>query len=436
MNGYNSQAEEVQLPPISATVPCVSCGGEMPRMLHAQAHTLVCSCKRIYSNGPKGLEYEGIFNDKKAPKPWIPLGSTGLFKEIKYRVVGYQVNKEQGKIYSWCEYVLFNPLHGYAFLSEYDGHWTFFRYVGDLKHSPLFEKELRYQNKDYLLFNKYRGQPVFALGEFPWDLMRDQGQVSEFVCPPYCLNKVVSQDEISWMQGQYLQPEEVQKTFGIQAPPPTRVGTGAAEPLSLTLSWEKSSIAALAASFLLIALQALFMISSGESLVLNDTYAIPASTNASVADPISASSFELKPDWFGTTNLEFTLRAPVQNSWFAMGITLIHQQSGKEYDFEMGVEYYSGYEDGTNWSEGSTKEEKLLSALEPGTYQMLIYPYRDPNSRLDVFSLEVNRDVVIWSNLWLIALLIWLIPIIQKIREHYFERSRWMNSDYSPYDEE
>lgn len=435
MSGYKYPAEEAQLPPLplaTGTVPCKSCGYEMPRVLHAQAKTLVCSCKRIYSNGPKGLNHEGIFNEKKNLKPWIPLGSSGKLKEIKYQIVGYQLVKEKGRIYTWSEYILFNPLHGYAFLSEYDGHWNFFRYVGDLQHNHRFERTFDYQGHHFDLFNKYEGKAHFAVGEFPWDILEEQGKVWEYISPPYCMNKTISKGEISWMYGEYLEPEDIQKIFGIQSPPPTRVGIGANEPMSMSLTAGKSGFIVLVASILLLFMHIYFVYSCKEKLVFRQSFSVPATSI--LTEPISAPAFELTPDLFGTTNMELILHAPVDNSWFATGVSLIHQPSGKEYYFEMGVEYYSGYTDGTNWSEGSKKKEKILSALPPGSYQMLIYPYQDPVRNIGHFNLEAREDVVIWSNFWILVLALWLIPIIQYTREYYFERSRWMKSDYSPYD--
>lgn len=437
MNGYKDPAEETALPllPLQAdTIRCKSCRKEIPRVLHAQAKVLVCSCKRIYNNRPNELAYEGIFNTKKPQQPWIPLGSRGTLKGIKYQVVGYQVAKEKGKIYKWREYVLFNPLNGYAFLSEYDGHWNFFRYVGNLQHNPLFEKNIEYEGYHYMLFNKYKSESHFAIGEFPWDILGEQGQVWEYICPPYSLNKLVSTSEISWMQGEYLLPEELQKVFGIQTPPPTRVGTGSTEPLSMSLPAGKTGTAALVAFILLLALHIFFVSSSKEGFVFKESFPLSAGSHGNGAEPVGARTIELKPDQFGNTNMEFILQAPVQNSWFAIGVNLIHLQSGREYSFEMGVEYYSGYEGGESWSEGSKKEDKLLSSMPPGTYQMLIYPYLDSGNPIREFSLQIHKDLAVWSNFWIMSLLIWLVPFVQGIREYYFERSRWLNSNYSPYD--
>ncbi len=99
----------------------------------------------------------------------------------------------------------------------------------------------------------------------------------------------------------------------------------------------------------------------------------------------------------------------------------------------MGVEYYSGYSGGESWSEGNQTTEKMISALPAGTYQILLQPYRENFSSINDFNLSIVADVPIWSNFWITAALILLFPAIHWLREYTFEKRRWMNSDYTPY---
>jgi len=47
----------------------------------------------------------------------------------------------------------------------------------------------------------------------------------------------------------------------------------------------------------------------------------------------------------------------------------------------------------------------------------------------------VVKNVTLWSNFWIILLLLAIFPALQYYRERNFEKRRWMNSDYSPYEE-
>jgi hypothetical protein len=123
----------------------------------------------------------------------------------------------------------------------------------------------------------------------------------------------------------------------------------------------------------------------------------------------------------------------VENSWLEAEITLVNEQTGAEQDLNLGVEYYYGYEDGESWSEGSRKSEEMLSAVPEGRYHLVIVPMK-PTETAN-FEVWVKRDIPTWSNFWIALGLIFLIPTYQQYRKDSFEKQRWMNSDYSPYNE-
>jgi hypothetical protein len=135
----------------------------------------------------------------------------------------------------------------------------------------------------------------------------------------------------------------------------------------------------------------------------------------------------------GTKNAEIGLYSPVSNNWFEAEITLVNEQTGAEQDLNMGVEYYQGYEDGESWSEGSGRSEEVLSAVPGGNYHLVIVPIKPTETAH--FEVWVNRDVPTWSNFWIALGLICLLPAYHYYRKNSFEKQRWLNSDYSPYDE-
>jgi hypothetical protein len=46
----------------------------------------------------------------------------------------------------------------------------------------------------------------------------------------------------------------------------------------------------------------------------------------------------------------------------------------------------------------------------------------------------VTTNVTLWMNLFVTCLLLCIYPIYCWVRMQNFEKQRWMNSDYSPYD--
>jgi hypothetical protein len=81
-------------------------------------------------------------------------------------------------------------------------------------------------------------------------------------------------------------------------------------------------------------------------------------------------SFQLS----GLANVEITLNAPVSNSWFEASIDLVNETTGDVRPFDIGVEYYFGYDSDGSWREGSQISSRVISAVPEGTYHLEIQP--------------------------------------------------------------
>ncbi|MER2999234.1 DUF4178 domain-containing protein [Pontibacter populi] len=422
--------------PATALLNCAHCNNTVRLVTHAQAVNVGClHCDSLLAR--QGNRWSRVKDQKSQVRvPTIPLGTKSLFKEIRYAVTGFIVYQETTAPYQWREYVLFSPIHGYAFLSEYDGHWTYFRFVADISLTRNNTHSLTYQEKDYKLFHKYSSQVVYAAGEFPWRLLDNRSHYTEFVAPPYMLTLEKSQDEICWMQGEYVTPEEIQEAFGVAEYMPERIGVGAAEPFATAFSYKKVMAAGGAAVGVLFLLQILFLIFIRPQVLTDQSFSVPIAPEQYGEVTLTAlpgPTFTLS-SLTGSSNLELELYAPVDDEWFELGVTLINIKTNKAYDFEVGTEYYSGYEGGEYWTEGSQKNSVTLSAMQDGEYTLIVQPYRGALSKVDQFRLWVRRDVPLWSNLWILLLFIAAAPAVQWFRNQSFEKSRWMNSNYSPYD--
>jgi hypothetical protein len=67
-------------------------------------------------------------------KPSIPLGTAGTWKNVKYEVVGLMRRAivVDGESYEWVEYLLHNIERGYAWISEYQGHFSFIQNAAEI----------------------------------------------------------------------------------------------------------------------------------------------------------------------------------------------------------------------------------------------------------------------------------------------------------------
>ena len=103
---------------------CPNCGGPVKLELPGKSQTVRCPyCSSILEPGHDVLVLRKKYNEKFSHTMWIPLGAEGILEGIKFKCVGMVVRGDDDGG-EWCEYLLFNPYHGYRYLVESSGHWT------------------------------------------------------------------------------------------------------------------------------------------------------------------------------------------------------------------------------------------------------------------------------------------------------------------------
>lgn len=345
-----------------------------------------------------------------------------------YEVIGFIHWKEVGPDYYWNEYTLFNPVHGYAFLNEYNGHWNFtvpttlFPRISDK--SMEFEFDSHY----YHLFLKYRASPVFAIGEFAWSITDNRTVIEEFVAAPHLFVRQKKIDSISWFKGEYIAPEEIKAAFSLQSPMPEKIGIGATQPMSFSSDISTLKTFSILAVLFLTIFHFVISFNVKKETVFQNSYQLPATSEPT---PIVTPPFTIKEGLFATSNIELYLYVPLNDDWFEAEVTLVNDQTGEEYGIEIGTEYYDGYDGGESWSEGSQTTTRFLSAIPGGKYHLNIFPSRGASSQEYHYSLKLTRDVAMWSNFFWMLLIIGLYPAIQWWRADNFEKQRWINSNYT-----
>jgi hypothetical protein len=413
-------------------VTCPGCSQIISVIAHAQTRFLGCpGCTRKISYSKESVKTVSEPNPKKL-KPSIPLGRKGRLKGILWQVISFAEFREHQTIYTWKEYTLFNPIHGYAILSEYEGHWNYIRPTNDYPRYQNKKRTLDVGGRTYSAFHKYKSRFVSGIGEFNWDITNtDWPNITEFIDPPYALIKEINKDAIWWYIAEYVKPKEIAFAFDIKEPLPPRQGKGSIQmPYSSIIEpvLLKASLAFLALIFLL---QILFSVIARNEVVFSEHYDLADTTFKA---PIITPSFTLGHSFFGVGNLDFEIQADVDNNWFEAATTLINEDTEEEYYFEEGVEYYHGY-DGGNWSEGSNWDDKILASIPDGRYHLSITPYKGEAAGkalpVGFFNLKVIRDVPSWRNFFFIAAMILLILGINRMLVNLFETGRWINSEFN-----
>lgn len=410
----------------SYDIACHHCGAT--NQLRGKAFTLALTCKSCHHYFCTGQWNKTIREFTYIEEPVIPIGSKGKFDGYLYEVLGFVVKQETKYKYRWREYLLFNPYRGFAFLSEYNGHWNFIWPVEiepEKDHTAIvFSHNLR----EYRLYQQYAADVVYAKGEFFFDVVDITESTTnyEYIAPPYLLALERSEDSILWCEGEYLSREGIARAFSapIDKLPPKK-GIGYTQPLEGSFSNESLIIVSVMAFVMTAIIQLMLNNWAEKKTVFQWQY---ADTDMVDQKTVVTKSFELHER---SQSLELYLYAPLSNDWFFSEFTLVEETTGTEYNFTKELEYYSGYEDGTSWSEGSRSGTAILSQVPAGKYHINIYPQFSPGN--SSFSLMVTRDVPLTGNFWITCLGFFIFPAFHFIRMHYRQRKRWSDSDYSPY---
>src|ERR1700712_2049501 len=177
-----------------------------------------------------------------ADEPNIPIGAAGTLRDIPYRGIGYMEKKESGTDYEWREYMLYNYTKGYAFLAEYDGHWS---YIAGIAHFPQLADALQYEytatmdGAEYAMYNRYTPVITGFIGEYDWDVHAEHIVTREFINPPYLLVKEQQTSKVvDWYLGEYMLPQEIADAFNISVDTfPETIDIGANEPNPHKMRW-------------------------------------------------------------------------------------------------------------------------------------------------------------------------------------------------------
>lgn len=414
-------------------ITCPKCKATHQARGKAMTLAMVCaSCKTYFRVGTWSTE-RTTFEQQYTPV--IPIGTKGRIDKMPYEVMGFVVKRERKYRYLWREYLLFNPLLGYAFLSEYDGHWNIIWPIEENPRSATVDDDFYYTHKGesqyFRLYQKYKAEVVYAQGEFFFDVVdiTDSTTNSEFIAPPYMLALEKSEDSYLWCTGEYMTRAEVAAAFNIPVSKlPAKKGVGYTQPIITGFTQTSLVKFTVILVVLLLGMQMFFSNSSEEKIVFRQTLTQSSLTEGQKF--FVTPTFELTGS---SKSVEVQIYAPLDNDWFFGEFSLINEQTGLETNFTKDVEYYHGVEDGESWSEGSVVGEAFISEVPGGKYHMNIYPEFSGRSR--EFTITVTRDVPTLSNFFITLVVLLLFPVFYFVRKRILEQRRWADSDYSPYSE-
>lgn len=330
--------------------------------------------------------YRSYTNNWKAHYASIKLHAVGNFNGKKITVVGIAYKK--GFSLPWTEYQTVDEDNNIHIFSECKGHFHYLKYIPE---DDEYYKEVRIEAgknaKEFKLenytFERYEysyNRSIAIIGEFNYNVIDIKDILcGEYICPPYLISTEIKKDKkVDVFSGYYVPLNKMREIFPDQTfiYPDSSI-LGMAQPILYGLDKKKINKYGLIGVFLLTILFLFLKLNESDS-VINSLILMNTEDNK---DYIS-NSFVLE-DKFNNHYLKFEAECPpVDNEWIENQITLVNEKTGEERELALGIEYYSGVDDGYSWSEGSTDSETNLASVKPGKYHIkskFVSAYSDRN---------------------------------------------------------
>jgi len=211
-------------------VECPSCGAALEVKL-STTQSIVCHQCHAVVDVSQGVGGDlAHYAQENGSEPLIPLGTTGTLqlggkKAMSWQVVGYvercevpdEAEDEEQSF--WREYLLYHRTAGFAFLVDAEDGWS---WSVPLTGVPQGQGgQIKHQGHVYRRLYRYKGAVTYVLGEFYWQLQRNQvTDNTDYVSGTRRLNREETRDgnthEVVWSAGEALTAETVCKAFRLE----------------------------------------------------------------------------------------------------------------------------------------------------------------------------------------------------------------------------
>jgi len=201
---------------------CPQCAAPISLQL-ASTQSLTCgSCHSIIdvSQGLGG-ELRHALQDEPV-RPLIALGRSGTLQGLPWQVVGWQnrlghAPGDSDEQFGWDEYLLYNQQRGFCFLVDSTEGWSLVRPATGAPVLGSSGQSATYLGTRYQLKERYEAQTNYVLGEFYWQVSRDQrSSHSDYSAGKSLLSLEQTARERTWSVGSVLASELVAQAFGLQ----------------------------------------------------------------------------------------------------------------------------------------------------------------------------------------------------------------------------
>jgi hypothetical protein len=420
-------ADERNKAAAAQSLSCPNCGG--PLEIHAPDRTERVACPWCGSLLDAKRDLAVLSALSAVPvQPLIPLGSKGTFDGIEWTLIGFMERSVtiEGVRYPWHEYLLYEPRHGFRWLVESSGHWSFVEAAnpGDVTGGG---QRRTYEGRTYKHFQSAIARVDAVLGEFYWAVAGgDEVETADYVSPPHMLSLEQTGEEINWSHGTYRTGREVWEAFRLPGGPPRPEGIAPQQPSPFAGRVKETWSSAFLGLGLLWVLYVGFLILGGRE-VLRQSVTLPAGVAPGAPEAVLFTDpFEVPR----SGNVQIKVNAPVSNSWLYLDGALINEETGAVDEFDVEVSYYFGRDSDGSWTEGGTRGLAYVGHLPPGRYVLRLAPQWEAGKMPSGYDFAVRSRVPRFHYVLLAALALLAWPLRMAWRALRFEMQRWAESDH------
>ena len=399
-------------------IKCTGCGS--PLSVHKGfTETVACgSCGSVLDATDRNYKVIQKVATATGLYQLVPLGSKGSFHGAEYEVIGFMTRKinVEGTTYRWGEYLLFNPVEGFRWLSEYRGHWNFIKAT---KNTPVLAgTTARYLGETFKHFQSSTPEVEHVVGEFYWRVKAgDTNRLDDYVSPPRLLSAEGTDKEMVWSVAEYTDADTITRAFKLKKPLPGSQGVFANQPSPVVAGRYWGVFAMLAIAALLVHM--VFAFGGGKKLYEKSLFVPPRGEHT-----LETEVFDVRSR---ATNLVVRNNTDLANGWASFNLSLIDADKGSVYRVGREVSYYYG----SDWSEGSPRDEAVFPGIPPGRYYVSMDAEVHPERLKTLHTrLEVLSSVPSWANFWIYLALLAVVPVVVFYRKSAFEIARWAESDH------
>jgi Domain of unknown function (DUF4178) len=404
------------------SIKCLKCESQFDFEFEIKQNYFICpSCKNIFSNQNTILKFEKQ-QTNSMEEVIAKIGDKVILKDVNYTVVNI-VEKHTNEKFYWQEYELQNFEGERIYIINEGGNWIFEKEINisDVKFNFFGENTCLYNDIDFKLFEKGSVSDFAGIGFFEYKLNVNYIRYDDYIAPPFTLS-VEYEDEKTCYLGEHLPRNEVKQIFNNKNLP-SKEYIGSAQPFYYNLVDVIKIF--LIFSIVILGIHMVYYSYSKSELVFS------GEIKPNEGNELVSNIFQLKG---AIAPLTISVSSDVDNSWVATDFSLTNIETNETAYFSKDVEYYYGYSEGENWTEGSKDEEFNICGVSSGNYKIGMKSTND-------FQTEFSSPVYVkvywdkkhnWNFMLAISFFIAILILLYYIK-NYFENDRWSDSPYSPY---